>query len=67
MPDLLGHAVGPERWELLQKVKGNDVSRPFAGWRSQQNGVAGVVRISLPLPFPHLLTSPPLVTATART
>ncbi len=27
MPDLLGHAVGPERWELLQRAAGIDVSQ----------------------------------------
>ena len=26
MPDTLGHAVGPERFELLAKVAGNEVS-----------------------------------------
>lgn len=26
MPDGLGHAVGPERWELLARLAGNEVS-----------------------------------------
>jgi len=25
MPDLLGHSVGPERWELLSRLAGNEV------------------------------------------
>ena len=25
MPDTLGHSVGPERWELLTRLAGNEV------------------------------------------
>ena len=25
MPDTLGHSVGPERWELLARLAGNEV------------------------------------------
>ena len=35
MPDELGHAVGSERWELLNKQAGNEV-----GLHSEKNNVA---------------------------
>ena len=29
MPDTLGHTVGPERFEMLAKVAGNEVSTSY--------------------------------------
>ena len=32
MPDTLGHSVGPERWELLARLAGNEVGCVLCSW-----------------------------------